>query len=66
MQGGHSIAVYNSAKKGRKNRALKLIEEDRVNIVANADYSEDKTIDKYVKSIINKIAADNKIIALEK
>ena len=64
--GGHSIAVYNSAKKGKKDKALKLIEEDRVNIVASADYSNNKTIDKYVKSIINKIELDNKIKKLEK
>lgn len=66
VAGGHSIAVYNSAKKGRKDKALKLIDENRVNIVANADYSENKTIDKYVKSIIDKIAADNRITVLEK
>ena len=45
--------------------ALKLIEEDRVNIVASADYSNNKTIDKYVKSIIDKIKLDNHIKKLE-
>ena len=66
LNGGHSVAVYNSAKKGKKDKALKLIEEDRVNIVASADYSNNKTIDKYVKSIINKIELDKKIKKLEK
>ena len=66
LNGGHSIAVYNSSKKGKKDKALKLIEEDRVNIVASADYSNNKTIDKYVKSIINKIELDKKIKNLEK
>jgi hypothetical protein len=66
VNGGHSIAIYNSAKKGKKDKALKLIEEDRVNIVASADYSSNKAIDKYVKSIINKIELDNKIKKLEK
>ena len=66
LNGGHLIAVYNSAKKGKKDKTLKLIEEDRVNIVASADYSNNKTIDKYVKSIINKIELDKKIKNLEK
>ncbi len=65
VNGGHSIAVYNSSKKGKKDKALKLIEEDRVNIVASADYSNNKTIDKYVKSIIDKLALDNYIKKLE-
>lgn len=65
VNGGHSIAVYNSSKKGKKGNALKLIEEDRVNIVASADYSNNKTIDKYVKSIIDKIKLDNHIKNLE-
>ena len=43
-----------------------IIQEDRVNIVASADYSNNKTIDKYVKSIINKIELDKKIKNLEK
>lgn len=65
VNGGHSIAVYNSSKKGKKGNALKLIEEDRVNIVASANYSNNKTIDKYVKSIIDKIKLDNHIKKLE-
>lgn len=66
VNGGHSIAVYNSSKRGKKDKAIKLIEENRVNIVASADYSNNKTIDKYVKSIINKIELDNYIRKLEK
>lgn len=66
LSGGHSIAVYNSRKKGCKNKAQKLIFEDRVNICANADYREGKRVDEYVKLIINKIELDNKIKQLEK
>lgn len=64
--GGHSIAVYNSAKKGKKDKAVKLIDEDRVNFVANADYSSGKNLDKYVKLIINKLESDNLIRKMEK
>ena len=60
INGGHSIAVYNSSKRGKKDIALKLIDEDRVNFIANADYSPDKAIDKYIKALINKIEADEK------
>lgn len=66
LSGGHSIAVYNSRKKGRKNKAQKLIQEDRVNICANADYSENKKLDIYVKSIIDKLATDYKVLKHEK
>lgn len=66
LNGGHSIVVYNSAKKGQKDKAIKLIQENRVNIAANADYSENKTIDVYIKAIVDKIAADNTLISLEK
>ena len=66
LSGGHSVAVYNSRKKDRKNKAQKLINEDRVSICANADYREGKKLDKYVKSIINKIELEIKIKKLEK
>jgi phosphoserine phosphatase len=54
--GGHSIAVYKDSKK--KKTALKLINENRVNFVCKADYSEEKDIHKVVKRILNKIRAD--------
>lgn len=66
MQGGHSIAVYNPKKKGKKGKALKLIEANRVNVVLPADYSENKDIDKYVKSIIDNLATYYKTIEFEK
>lgn len=65
VNGGHSIAVYNSAKKGKKDKAMKLIDENRVNIVVNADYSAGKNLDKYIKSIIDKLESDNRIKDLE-
>lgn len=57
-QGGHSIAVYQPGKTDKKKRAYKLINENRVNFVCQADYSEGKEIDKVVKTIIEKIKAD--------
>lgn len=65
-QGGHAIAVYNASKKGKKEAARHLITEDRVNIIADADYSNNKAIDIYVKSVIDKIEIDNKINRLER
>lgn len=59
--GGHSIAVYNPQKKGAKKNLEKLLNEDRVNMIAPADYRENKIIDKYIKAIIDKILLDNYI-----
>lgn len=66
VNGGHSIAVYNSAKKGKKDKAVKLITENRVNFVANADYSAGKKLDRYIKFVINKLENDYSIIKMEK
>lgn len=57
--GGHSIAVYSNKK--AKSKLNNLIDEDRVNIVAPADYRENKIIDKYIKAMIDKIFLDNYI-----
>lgn len=54
--GGHSIAVYNSSKK--KETALKLIRNNRVNFVCKADYSKGKEIHMVVRRILDKIKAD--------
>ena len=60
--GGHSIAVYNPADKGKRREMNTLIRDNRVNYVCAADYTEGSEIDKVVKRIIDKIAAD---VALE-
>lgn len=54
--GGHSIAVYGNRKK--RALAMKLINEDRVNFVCKADYSEGQEIHTTVKHILDKIRAD--------
>ncbi len=69
--GGYSIAVYNPADSGHtggrradgeegyaEKVARKLIAEDRVNFVSAADYREGKTLDRIVRTIIDKIAAE--------
>jgi len=66
QQGGHSIAVFQPRKTKKKERAEKLIREDRVNFVCPADYSEDKEVDLVVKTIIDKIKADSEFIDLLK
>jgi len=63
-QGGHSIAVY-SPHKSRK-KAHSLINQGRVNFVLPADYSKNKSLDKVVKSIIDKISATARVQILEK
>ena len=60
--GGHSIAVYNPEDKSKRREMNTLIRDNRVNYVCAADYTEDSEIDKVVKRIIDKIAAD---VALE-
>ncbi len=53
--GGKSIAVYNQGSD--KTSAEKLLEYNRVNFVAPADYSKDSEIEQIVKATIKKIQA---------
>lgn len=66
VNGGHSIAVYKPTKKDAKAKAKKLIKDNRVNIITQADYQEGSLIDKYIKALINKIESDTKLRKLEK
>ncbi len=63
--GGHSIAVYKPSKAGAKEKAQHLVTDDRVNAVLPADYSIGKPIDKYVRTVIDKIATDTALRSLE-
>lgn len=56
--GGHTLAVY---KNGKKERASALNRDGRAHKVAPADYSEGKEIDKFVKAVIDKVVADNRL-----
>jgi len=57
-QRGHAIAVYKPNTRGAKGKAEKLITEGRVNFIAPANYSESSEMDRFVKGIIDKVAAD--------
>lgn len=59
--GGYSVGVYQPHKSSSKKQAEKLFAEGRVNLVAPADYSAGKTIDRYVKRVIDKIHTDEQL-----
>jgi len=61
-QGGHAIAVYNSAKRSAKKHAEQLITDGRATLSATADYQEGSAIDKAIKAIIDKIEAASRIV----
>lgn len=56
-QGGHSIAVYETGKRGRKNSAKRLVKEGRVTLATPANYTEGSAIDKAVKAMIDTVVA---------
>ena len=59
--GGHSIGVFNADTKD-KAKVYKMMRDGRIKYYTPADYTEGSEIDKVVKRIIDKIAAD---VALE-
>lgn len=58
--GGQAIAVYDPEK--GDGRALPLLQDDRVNFIAPADYREGKRLEKVVKTMIRKMAAENAML----
>ena len=64
--GGHSIAVYNSSKRGSRPKATQLLKDGRATLVAPGDYSLDAPIDKAVKAIIDIVAANVELEKLRK
>jgi hypothetical protein len=50
--------VYKPNTRGAKVKAEKLVTEGRVNFIAPANYSESSEMDRFVKGIIDKVAAD--------
>ena len=60
-QGGHSIAVYRSAKHGAKKKAEQLIKDGRANVAAAADYRVDSPIDRAVQAIIDRVEATARV-----
>jgi phosphoserine phosphatase len=65
-QRGHAIAVYKPSTRGAKTKAEKLVTEGRVNFIAPANYSENSDMDRFVKGIIDKVAADGALKQLGK
>ena len=61
QQGGHSIAVYNPRSRQKRQTKEQLIRDNRVSYICAADYSPDKEIDTLVRTIIDKIHADDRL-----
>ncbi len=59
--GGHSIAVYNPEQRGVHRDMTALIQDNRVNHVCPADYTEGSEMDTLVKLIIDKIDLDEQL-----
>ena len=55
-EGGHSVAVYDARKK-KPAKIDQLVKDNRVNAVKPADYRVGKPLEKYIQSVIDKIAA---------
>ncbi|MCI7602256.1 MAG: haloacid dehalogenase-like hydrolase [Mollicutes bacterium] len=56
--GGNSIAVY---KKGERDKVVHLFEDQRVNFICKADYSENSELDKVIKLILDSIVIDESL-----
>jgi len=57
--GGHSIAVYSSGKKGK---VEDLLMHDRVDFVAPANYSDGAELDTLVKRVIDRMSVVNDLV----
>lgn len=58
QEGGYSVAVYNPEDKQKRLNAEKLIKEERVNFVCEADYRKEKNIFNVVKTVLEKMKSD--------
>lgn len=63
-RGGNAIAVY-KPKSTHKDKAIKLLKDDRVNFALPADYSEGTAIDTVVKTILDKLATERNLDILK-
>jgi hypothetical protein len=64
-RGGTAIAVY-KPRSHHKEKAIKLLKDNRVNFALAADYRADKEIDCVIKTILNKIATERDLEILKK
>lgn len=56
-QGGLSVAVFKSHKKGAREKALKYIDDGRVHCIAPANYCRGSELDNIIKANIDVVAA---------
>ena len=63
-RGGNAIAVYNHSE-ASKQKALRLLVDNRVNFALHADYRENKEIDRVVKTILDRIATERDLDILK-
>lgn len=61
--GGYSIAVY---QQGERRKVEELLNDDRVDFIAPADYSENNELDQIVKDMIRKIAINDRLRGISK
>lgn len=61
--GGTSIAVYPPRTPQKKQEAQHLIDDNRVNFISQADYTEGARLDCIVRATLERIAAENKLRA---
>jgi 2-hydroxy-3-keto-5-methylthiopentenyl-1-phosphate phosphatase len=64
-RGGNAIAVY-KPKSAHKEKAIKLLKDNRVNFALPADYSENTEIDVVVKTILEKLATERNLEVLKR
>lgn len=57
-EGGHTIAVYSTHQTKQNEQIKQLLGSDRADVIAPADYRENKAIDVFVKGVIDKVVAD--------
>lgn len=60
-RGGESVAIYHQ---GERQKVYKLIKENRVGYIAQADYSENSDLENIVKQLIEKMAINDKMAKL--
>jgi len=63
VNGGQSIAVF---KKRNKTTAAKLMNENRVDFITQADYSENSELDSIIKTIIDKMSVVDRLTEMHR
>ena len=61
MFGGHAIAVFNPALPQKRDKAMKMLRQGRVNFITPASYTKNGRAFRLVCAIIDKIQADSEL-----